>query len=336
MVDIKMSELRIVEKELGLSVDVLLEAVQDAMLHVYMDTPGHIKDARVQIDPTSGEVRVWAPEVDENGTVIGEFDDTPKDFGRIATMKARSIISQRIRDAEADRLLGNFKGRQGQLVSGIVVGRAGKFGESKDLVIRVGDQDAYLRASEQVPTEHFEHGDHIRALVLDVTVGARGASVHLSRTHPDFVRQLFELEVPELQDGTITIEALAREAGHRTKLAVSAADPNMNAKGTAIGHNGQRVRAVTQELNGEKIDIVDYSEDPATFIASALSPARVLRVDILDRDKRLSRAVVPDNQTSLAIGKEAQNVRLAAKLTGWGIDIRGESELSDAPEADAN
>lgn len=326
--DIKMSELRIVESELGISVDVIVSAIEDALLYAYQRVPGAVKGARVELDRTSGKATVYAPEVDEEGNKIGEFDDTPGDFGRIATATARSIIAQRLRDAEADRVLGSFKGKQGEVVSGVVQ-QNGRF-ESRDILVDVGEHEAILRAEEQVPTERYRHGDHIRALVLDVSVGSRGATVRLSRTHPDFVRRLFEMEVPEIQEGTVEIVALAREAGHRCKVAVWAAQEDVNAKGACIGHNGQRVRAVTTELNNEKIDIVDYDDDPAVFIAAALSPAQVVRVDILNKDAKQARAVVPDGQASLAIGKEAQNVRLAAKLTGWSIDIRKESEVAGA------
>ncbi len=324
--DIQMNELRIVESELGISVDVLIEAIEDALLHAYQRVPGAIRGARVEMDRSTGKVTVWAPEVDEEGKKIDEFDDTPGDFGRIATATAKSIIAQRLRDAEADRILGSFKGKQGQVVSGVVQQNAGRNGESRDLLVDVGEHEAILRGEEQVPTERFRHGDHIRALVLEVAVGNRGATVRLSRTHPDFVRRLFEQEVPEIADGVVEIVALAREAGHRSKVAVWTADSDVNAKGACIGHNGQRVRAITTELNGEKIDIVDYDDDPAAFVAAALSPAQVIRVDVLSKDQRQARAIVPDDQTSLAIGKEAQNVRLAAKLTGWSIDIRKASE----------
>ena len=330
--DIQMNELRIVENELGISVDVLVEAIEDALLHAYQRVPGAIRDARVEMDRTSGKVTVWAPEVDEEGNVIGHFDDTPGDFGRIATATAKSIIAQRLRDAESDRVLGSFKGKQGEIVSGVVQQSGGR-GESRDIRVDVGEHEAILRSEEQVPTAHFHHSDHIRALVLDVSVTPRGASVRLSRSHPDFVRRLFEQEVPEIQEGTVEVVALAREAGHRSKVAVWTAEPDLNAKGACIGHNGQRVRAITTELNGEKIDIVDYDDDQATFIAASLSPAKVLRVDVLNRDQRQARAIVPDEQTSLAIGKEAQNVRLAAKLTGWSIDIRKKSEDPQAGEA---
>ena len=324
--DIQMNELRIVESELGISVEVLVEAIEDALLHAYQRVPGAIRGARVEMDRSTGKVTVWAPEVDEEGKKIDEFDDTPGDFGRIATATAKSIIAQRLRDAEADRILGSFKGKQGQVVSGVVQQNAGRNGESRDLLVDVGEHEAILRGEEQVPTERFRHGDHIRALVLEVAVGNRGATVRLSRTHPDFVRRLFEQEVPEIADGVVEIVALAREAGHRSKVAVWTADSDVNAKGACIGHNGQRVRAITTELNGEKIDIVDYDDDPAAFVAAALSPAQVIRVDVLNKDQRQARAIDPDDQTSLAIGKEAQNVRLAAKLTGWSIDIRKASE----------
>jgi N utilization substance protein A len=324
--DIQMNELRIVESELGISVDVLIGAIEDALLHAYQRVPGAVRGARVEMDRSSGKVTVYAPEVDDEGNVIGEFDDTPGDFGRIATATAKSIIAQRLRDAETDRVLGSFKGKQGEIISGVVQANANHKGDPRDLLVEVGEHEALLRADEQVPTEHFRHGDHIRALVLEVSIGSRGASVRLSRTHPDFVRRLFEQEVPEIADGTVEIVALAREAGHRSKIAVWSESPEVNAKGACIGHNGQRVRAVTTELNGEKIDIVDYDDDPAKFVAAALSPAKVVRVDVLNKDQRQARAIVPDGQTSLAIGKEAQNVRLAAKLTGWSIDIRKESD----------
>jgi len=247
--------------------------------------------------------------------------------GKHRSVACAELIAQRLRDAETDRVLGSFKGKQGEVVSGVV--QQNPRHDSRDLLVDVGEHEAIMRVEEQVPTERFRHGDHIRALVLEVSVGTRGASVRLSRTHPDFARKLFEMEVPEIQDGTVEIVALAREAGHRAKIAVWSDIPDVNAKGACIGHNGQRVRAVTTELGGEKIDIVDYDDDPKVFIAASLSPAKVVRVDILDKAERQARAIVPDGQTSLAIGKEAQNVRLAAKLTGWSIDIRKESDDLD-------
>ena len=326
--DISMSELRIVETELGIKLPVLIAAIEDALLHAYQRVPGAIKGARVEINRSTGKATVYAPEVDEEGNRIGEFDDTPSDFGRIATSTARSIIAQRLRDAQSARVLGSFQGKQGQIVSGVVESADAPGVGPRDLYIELGENKGVLRAEEQVPSEHYRHGDVVRALVLDVSVGPRGAAIRLSRTHPDFVRRLFETEVPEIANGVVEIVALAREAGHRSKVAVWSADPNVAAKGASIGHNAQRVRAVTQELHGEKIDVVEYDDDPTLFIAAALSPAKVVRVDILNRDQRQALAVVPDDQASLAIGKEAQNVRLAAKLTGWSIDIRKESEIA--------
>lgn len=323
--DISMNELKIVESELGVDLDILLGAIEEALLHAYNRAPGAIGGARIELNRSTGVVTVWAPEEDEEGNVIGEFDDTPNDFGRIATSTARSIIAQRLRDAESARILGDFKGKQGKIVAGTVDTTAGP-GESRDLFVELGDNRGLLRAEEQVPTERFKHGDLIRALILDINVGPRGASIRLSRSHPDFVRELFATEVPEIESGVVEIVALAREAGHRSKVAVWSNDPTVAAKGACIGPNGQRVRAVTQELQGEKIDIVDYDDDIALFIAAALSPASAIRVDVLNRDTRQARAIVPDDQASLAIGKEAQNVRLAAKLTGWSIDIRKASE----------
>lgn len=326
--DISLSELRIVESELGVDIDVLLGAIEEALVHAYSRVPGAIKGARVELDRSHGTVRVMAPELDDEGNVIGEFDDTPNDFGRIATATARSIISQRIRDAESARILGDFQGKQGEIVAGQIDGSVGTGEQPKDVFVDIGEHRGLLRSEEQVPTEHFSHGDLIRALILDIAVTPRGASIRLSRSHPDFVRALFTTEVPEIQNGVVEIVALAREAGHRSKMAVWSSDPNVAAKGACIGPNGQRVRAVTQELQGEKIDIVDYDDDPARFVAAALSPAKVVRVDILNRDTRQARAIVPDDQASLAIGREAQNVRLAAKLTGWSIDIRKVSQDS--------
>ncbi|MDP9800301.1 N utilization substance protein A [Arcanobacterium wilhelmae] len=328
--DISLNELKVVESELGVSLDLLLGAIEDALIHAYLRVPGAVRGARVELNRTTGKVTVWAPELDENGEKIGEFDDTPNDFGRIATATARSIIAQRLRDAESKRILGDFAGKEGQIVSGVVDGPANNHPESRDLFIELGENRGILRGEEQVASEHYRHGDLIRALILDISVGQRGASIRLSRSHPDFVRRLFETEVPEIADGIVEIVALAREAGHRSKIAVWSNDPSVGAKGASIGHNGQRVRAVTAELSGEKIDVVDYDDDPALFIAAALSPAKVIRVDILNKDMRQARAIVPDDQASLAIGKEAQNVRLAAKLTGWSIDIRKASEDSAA------
>jgi N utilization substance protein A len=265
---------------------------------------------------------VWAQERDEEGNVVREFDDTPSGFGRIAATTAKQVILQRLRDAQQELTFGEYAGREGDLVSGIIQQQPG----SPHVHVDLGKVEAVLPAGEQVPGERYEHGNRIRCLVVAVRKGPRGPSITLSRTHPNLVRKLFALEVPEIVDGSVEIAAIAREAGHRTKIAVRSRVPGLNAKGACIGPLGQRVRNVVAELHGEKIDIVDWSDDPSRFIASALSPARVNRVDIVDPDARSARVVVPDYQLSLAIGKEGQNARLAARLTGWRIDIRPDTE----------
>ena len=257
-----------------------------------------------------------------------EFEHTPDNFGRIATATARQVIMQRLRDAEDDQVLGTFRGKQDEVIAGVI--QQGR--DPRMVFIDVGGVEAVLPPHEQVPGEDYTHGTRIRAYVLDVTRGPKGPSITVSRTHPNLVRKLFELEVPEIPEGSVEIAALAREAGHRTKMAVRSHVTGLGAKGACIGPMGQRVRAVMAELQGEKIDIVDYSEDPATFVASALSPARVSSVEIVDLEARSARVVVPDYQLSLAIGKEGQNARLAARLTGWKIDIRPDEPVGRPDE----
>ncbi|MCK6210700.1 transcription termination factor NusA [Georgenia sp. EYE_87] len=326
--DIDMTALRLIESERGISLDVLVRAIEEALLLAYHRTPGAVAKARVELDKRTGRVTVLATEVDEEGNEIGEFDDTPSGFGRIATATARSVIVQRLRDAEDDQVMGNYRDKAGELVSGIV--QQGR--DPRVVLVDIGDLEAVLPQHEQVPTESYVHGDRLRAYVIDVSRGSKGPSVTLSRTHPNLVKKLFALEVPEVADGSVEIVALAREAGHRTKMAVRATVPGLNAKGACIGPMGQRVRAVMAELAGEKIDIVDYSDDPAAFVASALSPSKVSSVEIVDEAARAARVVVPDYQLSLAIGKEGQNARLAARLTGWRIDIHSDTEDTGASD----
>jgi transcription termination/antitermination protein NusA len=326
--DIDMTALRLIESERGISLDVLVRAIEEALLLAYHRTPGAVPKARVELDQRTGRVTVLAAEVDEEGNEIGEFDDTPSGFGRIATATARSVIVQRLRDAEDDQVMGNYRDKAGEILSGIV--QQGR--DPRLVMVDIGDMEAVLPQHEQVPTENYVHGDRLRAYVIDVSRGAKGPSVTLSRTHPNLVKKLFELEVPEVADGSVEIMALAREAGHRTKMAVRATVSGLNAKGACIGPMGQRVRAVMAELAGEKIDIVDYSDDPATFVANALSPSKVTSVEVVDEAARAARVVVPDFQLSLAIGKEGQNARLAARLTGWRIDIHSDTEDSGASD----
>ncbi|MFI2363257.1 transcription termination factor NusA [Promicromonospora sp. NPDC019610] len=337
--DIDMSTLRMLERERDLSLDVLVAAIEQALLSAYHRTPDAYNRARVEVDRASGHVTVWAreelpiaadPEDPDARPVVElgpEFDDTPQDFGRIATATARQVIVQRLRDAEDDQVLGTFRGKEGEVLAGVI--QQGR--DPRMVLVDVGGTEAVLPPHEQVPTEEYVHGERLRAYVVEVSRGMKGPQITLSRTHPNLVRKLFELEVPEIADGSVEITAIAREAGHRTKMAVRSRVSGLNAKGACIGPMGARVRAVMAELHGEKIDIVDHSDDPASFVASALSPARVSSVTVVDADARAARAIVPDYQLSLAIGKEGQNARLAAKLTGWRIDIRSD----EAADADA-
>lgn len=326
--DIDMAALRMVEAEKGVSLDTLMAAIEDALLKAYHNAPGALEDARVEVDRKNGHVMVIAAEIDEDGNRIGEFDDTPSGFGRIATTTARSIIMQRLREAEDEQVLGSFRDKKGEVVSGII-----QQSRDKDVVVvKVGEFEAVLPKAEQVPGEQYRHGQWIRAVVVKTMMGEKGARIEVSRRHPDLVRGLFSREVPEITSGDVVIESVAREAGYRTKIAVRSTRPNINAKGACIGPMGRRVRAVMNELNHEKIDIVDYSEDVATFVANALSPAHVTSVTVEPAEHVLAHVVVPDFQLSLAIGKEGQNARLAARLTGAKIDIRSDMDLETASE----
>lgn len=320
-----MSILRSLEREKEISFDILVEAIEQALLTAYHKSPGALEKARVHLDRKSGHVVVYAQETTEDGVPEGEeFDDTPADFGRIAATTAKQIMLQRLRDAEDEIKFGEFSGKEGDIVSGLI--QQGR--DPHDVMVDLGKLEALLPSGEQVPGEDYSHGSRLKALVVSVRKGMRGPQVMLSRTHPNLVKKLFALEVPEIADGTVEIVAIAREAGHRTKIAVRTDVAGVNAKGSCIGPMGQRVRSVMAELHGEKIDIVDWSEDPAEMVANALSPARVTSVTVVDEAARAARVVVPDFQLSLAIGKEGQNARLAARLTGWRIDIRSD----EAPE----
>jgi N utilization substance protein A len=324
--DIDMTVLRSLVSEKEISLDVLIDAIEQALLVAYHRTPGAHEDARVELDRKSGHVTVYAAERDEEGEITREFEDTPEGFGRIAATTAKQVILQRLRDAEDDVRFGEFSGKEGDVISGIV-----QQGRDPDMVfVDLGKIEAVLPSAERVPGERYDHGQRIRCLVVSVRKGPKGPQVMVSRSHPNLVKKLFALEVPEIADGTVEIAGIAREAGHRTKLAVRSHNESVNPKGACIGPMGQRVRNVMHELHGEKIDIVDWSEDPAQMIAHALSPATVSRVEIVDEDARSARVVVPDFQLSLAIGKEGQNARLAARMTGWRIDIR--SDTAPEPE----
>ncbi|RCK70496.1 transcription termination/antitermination protein NusA [Desertihabitans brevis] len=320
--DIDMAALKSLERDREIPLDVLVRALEEAMLQAYEKTEGAHSGARVNLDRKSGKVQVMVPELDEDGERIGEYDDTPAGFGRVAATTARQVILQRIREAEDEQKYGHFSGVEGDILSGVVQQDA----KSRTVLVDLGKIEAIMPLAEQVPGERYTHGRRLRVQVVAVRKELRGPQVVVSRTHPDLVRNLFRLEVPEIASGLVEIKAVAREAGHRTKIAVVSHNPDVSAKGACIGPMGQRVRAVMHELDEEKIDIVDWSEDPATFVAQALSPAKVSSVTVVDSAAKAARVVVPDYQLSLAIGREGQNARLAARLTGWRIDIRSDAE----------
>ncbi|KQW07584.1 transcription elongation factor NusA [Leifsonia sp. Root4] len=330
--DIDLSVLRQMEREKEIPFDELVQIIEQAILtaylkHVNPESHGHVEPqgVRVELNRKTGHIAVMVPELDEEGNIIGEAEDVPSDFGRIAAFAAKQVINQRLRDLADDAVLGEFRGREGDIIAGVI-----QQGPNPRMIhVDLGTIEAILPPEEQVPGEEYKHGSRIRVFVTSVAKGAKGPQITVSRTHPSLVRKLFALEVPEIANGVVEIVSLAREAGHRTKIAVRATEPGVNAKGACIGELGQRVRAVTAELNNEKIDIVDYSADLPTFVASALSPAKVTSAFVIDEATKAVRALVPDYQLSLAIGKEGQNARLAAKLTGAKIDIQPDSILED-------
>jgi transcription termination/antitermination protein NusA len=333
MVSVDLAALRSIEREKDISFETLINALETALLTAYKHTPHSMPHARVAIDRKSGEVVVWAQEIGADGEVEEEYDDTPTDFGRVAAMTARQVILQRLRDAEHDQTFGEYSGREGDIVTGLVQADA-QASQRGIVLVDIGKVEAVLPQSEQVPGEQYGHGTRLRAYVVGVTRGTRGPQVTISRTHPSLVKKLFALEVPEIADGSVEIVAVAREAGHRSKIAVRSTVDGLNAKGACIGPMGQRVRNVVAELHGEKIDIIDWAEDPATFVGNALSPATVVSSQVVDPSTGQVRVVVPDFQLSLAIGREGQNARLAARLTGHRIDIHSDAEPDAEPQAE--
>jgi transcription termination/antitermination protein NusA len=326
--NIEVTALRGLVREKDVSFDTVVEAIETALLAAYSHTEGAAAHARVELDRKTGEVRVLAQEHDEAGEVLREWEDTPTGFGRIAAMTAKQVIMSRLRDAQQETTYGEWAGKEGDVVSGVIQAHAGMRADGP-VFVDLGDVEAVLPPAEQVPGERYVHGERLRCYVLQVHRGMRGAQVTVSRTHPNLVKRLFAMEVPEIADGSVEICAIAREAGHRTKIAVQSKVPGLRAKGACIGPMGARARAVMNELHGEKIDIVDWHADPAAFVAEALQPAKVSSVTVVDEAQRAARVIVPDFQLSLAIGREGQNARLAARLTGWRIDIRPDV----APEA---
>ena len=314
--------------EKGISTDTLLAALADALESAYKRMPGAHEYAWVIVDPDSGDIRVFAQQLNEDGEPVGdEFDVTPNDFGRIAAQTVRQVMMQRSREAERELKYEEYAGREGDIVTGMI-----QQSDARYTLLDLGRVEALLPQAEQVPHERPEPNTRLKAYIVEVRRTSKGPQIVVSRTHPGLIKRLFELEVPEIADGVVEIKACAREPGHRTKIAVWSNDSNVDPVGACVGARGARVRMVVNELRGEKIDIVPYSDDPADFVMKALSPAKVKEVR-LDEETGTAEVIVPDFQLSLAIGKEGQNARLAARLTGWRVDIKSESQLADEEQA---
>lgn len=343
--------LKDLEKEKGIAVDVLLGAIEAALISAYKRNFGSIQNARVHIDRNTGDFKVYsqrnvveeaederleisledARKVDPRFNVgdVVENQVTPRNFGRIAAQTAKQVVVQRIREAERNIIFEEFANREGDILNGTV-----QRIENKNIFIELGKTEAILASSEQMPGEDYRHGDRLKIYIVEVRKTTKGPQILVSRTHPGLLKRLFELEVPELQDGVIELKSIAREAGHRSKIAVYSKEENVDPVGACVGPKGMRVQNIVNELNGEKIDIVKWNQDASKFVASALSPAKVVAVEVWE-DEKVARVIVPDYQLSLAIGKEGQNARLAAKLTGWKIDIKSESQMAEIyPEYD--
>ncbi len=320
--DIDMAALRALERDKDIPMGVLVRAMEEAILNAYEKSAHPVKGARVELDTKSGRFAVMAPESNDDGEVVGWYEDTPAGFGRVAAATARQVIFQRLREAEDEQKFGHFAAKEGDIITGVV--QADR--DSRTVRVDLGPLEAIMPPAEQVPTETYRHGDRIRVYVVAVRREPKGPQVVVSRTHPNLVQRLFKMEVPEIESGVVEIKAVAREAGYRTKIAVKSNDPNVSAKGACIGPMGQRVRAVMNELNGEKIDIIDWSDDGATFVAEALSPAKVSSVTVTDQFAKAARVIVPDYQLSLASGREGPNARLAARRTGWRSDLRPDTQ----------
>ena len=333
--NIDLNALKAIEEQQGIPMDDILGTIANALLFSYREFKEGEADeaakARVDIDTETGNVAVIVSELNADGEVISEYDDTPVNFSRIGSVAVRDAIKGRLRQAEAGRVYDEYAGFEGKVVSGIVQRDAQA--ESRGLnIVQLGTeadpQDGILLPAEKIPGERLKHGDRIKAYVVGVNKGDKRVQVNLSRTHPELVRGLFALEVPEVADGSVEIVGIAREAGHRSKVAVRATVKGVNAKGACIGPRGARVTNIMQELGGEKIDIIDWDEDPAKYVGNSLAPSKVVSVEVLDREAQAARVTVPDYQLSLAIGKEGQNARLAARLTGWKIDIRSDADAA--------
>ncbi|MGA1569000.1 MAG: transcription termination factor NusA [Ilumatobacteraceae bacterium] len=332
MSNLDMSEaIRMLAQEKGLSVEALLQVLVEAMASAYKRRPDAADEVVVGVDPDTMDFSFTAYDLDEEGNWVNPRDDTPDraEMGRIAAQTVRQVMSQRIREVERDRKFEEYANREGDLVTGIV-----QRTEARYALLDLGRVEALLPQAEQVPYERPNQGDRSKAYIVEVRKTSKGPQIVVSRTHPGLIKRLFELEVPEIADGIVEIRACAREPGHRTKIAVWSNDHNIDPVGACVGARGARVRMVVNELRGEKIDIVPFSEDLADFVSKALSPAKVTQV-LISEDATQADVIVPDHQLSLAIGREGQNARLAARLTGVRIDIRSESQLADGVPAGA-
>ena len=338
-------------KEKGIEPDLLFQAVEEALVTAYKKNFGSAQDVSVEMNKESGEIHVYAI----RQVVEGETEDpneisleealqidpklqagdsfrievTPANFGRIAAQNAKQVVVQRIREAERGMVYERFSSRDQDIVTGIIQRM-----ENKNVYIDLGKVEAVLTPNEQIPGEVYQYHDRMKTYIVEVKRTSKGPQIMVSRTHPGLLKRLFELEVPEIHDGVVEIKSVAREPGMRSKISVWTSDDNVDPVGACVGHKGMRVQTIVNELRGEKIDIVKYSEDPAQYVANALSPAKVVSTEVNEAEK-ICRVVVPDYQLSLAIGKEGQNARLAAKLTGWKIDIKSESQAAAEAEAEA-
>ena len=336
------------EKEKGIKKDIIIEAIEAALISAYKKNFGSAMNVKVNIDRVTGDVKVFAlrkvaedPDVEAMDISVGEaailnptleigdyveLEVTPRSFGRIAAQTAKQVVVQKLREAERGIIYDEFYNKESDIVTGII-----QRIEKRNVIVDLGKTEAVLGPTEQTPGEEYRFNERLKSYIVEVKKTTKGPQILISRTHPGLVKRLFELEVPEIHDGTVEIKSISREPGSRTKIAVYSKDENVDPVGACVGQKGTRVQAIVDELRGEKIDIIKWSNDPKDYISSSLSPAKVVRVDV-DEDEKSAKVVVPDYQLSLAIGKEGQNARLAAKLTGWKIDIKSESQLRQSIE----
>ncbi len=347
--------LNIIEKEKGIDKEIIFEAIEAALVSACKKNFGSSQNVKVEMNRETGEVTVYAQKeivehVEDPVTQMSIMEArilgpqyhvgdtyneviTPRNFGRISAQTAKQVVVQKFREAEREILYNQYITKEKDIITGIVQRH-----EKRNVIVQLGKIDGILLPNEQIPNEEYNFGDRLKVYVLEVKQTTKGPQIYVSRTHPELVKRLFEQEVPEVHDGVVEIKSIAREAGSRTKIAVYSKDPNVDAVGACVGQNGCRVNVIVEELKGEKIDIIDWNEDPKTFIAAALSPSKVVAVKVNEADQS-AKIVVPDHQLSLAIGREGQNARLSAKLTGWRIDIKSETQaeqtgfLDDEEEA---